>query len=63
MMVILNYAVKLLNCDVVCDKAINGKKALDMIIKNVEDNQFEICNYELILMDCNMPFMDGYQAT
>ena len=46
------------------DKAYDGKQALDAVIKNVERNRpIKHCNYELILLDCNMPIMDGYTAT
>ena len=37
-----------------CDVAENGKEALKMIINN---------NYDLVLMDLQMPEMDGYQTT
>lgn len=36
------------------DSAINGKYALEMVLKT---------DYDLILMDCNMPVMDGYDST
>jgi len=38
----------------VCDLAINGEEAFNMWI----DHQ-----YDLILMDCQMPVLDGYDAT
>jgi len=50
--------------DCVCEKALNGEEALQIVQENVErQNEGAFCNYSLILMDCNMPFMDGYEAT
>ena len=41
------------------DTSNNGQEALDLIKKNKEKGLF----YDIILMDCNMPVMDGFQAT
>ncbi len=41
-----------------CDIAANGKEALDMVKHSHEKHP-----YDLIFMDCQMPEMDGYQAT
>ena len=60
--IILKYKVGI-DANSLCDFALNGKHALDMIYKNVEQNNFKMCNYNLILLDCNMPFMDGYESS
>ena len=45
----------------ICEFAYNGEQALQKIQKAIKDN--DPYKYSLILMDCNMPFMDGYEAT
>ena len=49
------------NYEQLTDFANNGEKA----VKKVQET-FDLGKphyYSLILMDCNMPFMDGYEAT
>ena len=41
------------------DTASNGANALEMVKKKTADGFV----YKLVLMDCNMPRMDGYQCT
>lgn len=42
------------NCGLTCDMAYNGKEAIEAINNN---------KYDLIFMDCQMPILDGYEAT
>lgn len=44
-----------------CDKAFNGEEALKQMRANQADE--DAAKYILILMDCNMPVMDGFEAT
>jgi two-component system, sensor histidine kinase and response regulator len=41
------------------DTAGNGLEAYELIKNNYENGK----SYKLILMDCNMPKMDGYDST
>ena len=41
--------------------AYNGEQAVKMVRESFEHN--DPYRYSLILMDCNMPFLDGYEAT
>jgi CheY-like chemotaxis protein len=53
-----------INCKELVDRANNGQHALDLIKKDIQNNHDGIgSSYKLILMDCNMPMMDGCQAT
>lgn len=50
----------------ICDAAYNGFEAVQAVEKDYENNKKmgrPYTSYKLILMDCQMPFMDGYQAT
>ncbi len=49
---VARYVLKMLGCEV--HIAANGIEALEM---------FSNRSYDLILMDCHMPVMDGYEAT
>ena len=43
------------------DFALNGEEAVQLVEQDLQKN--EKCSYKLILMDCQMPVMDGYTAT
>jgi two-component system, sensor histidine kinase and response regulator len=45
--------------DLCFDVAFNGAQALEIIKSNAEKGIF----YDVIVMDCNMPIMDGFEAT
>jgi len=42
-----------------CDEAANGQIAIEMITKKEKSNR----SYKIVLMDCTMPIIDGFEAT
>jgi len=59
----LRHSLKIADLDKICECAFNGKKAVEKIIEDVEKHDKQHCSYSLIMMDCSMPVMDGYEAT
>ena len=45
----------------IVDVCYNGEQAVALIKKAISEN--DINRYSLILTDCSMPFMDGYEAS
>ena len=48
------------NADELVDTCYNGQNLVDYVEKAVEEDDFQ--RYSLILTDCQMPIMDGYEA-
>jgi len=61
-LIIFNTCLKL-ETESICSLAYNGREAFEKVVQSVQSHGGRKCGYELILMDCNMPFMDGYDST
>ena len=52
---IMSNELILKRLNVECDSCFNGREAVNMVKKNN--------NYDFVLMDCNMPVLNGWDAT
>ena len=60
--IMLKYNLNV-NIEKICTKARSGQEAIDLIKKNVESQNSTRCSYKLILIDYEMPGMNGPEAT
>lgn len=61
--IILKYKIGI-DSDIFCDAASDGYEAIQLVIDDVERRHNGLqSSYQLILMDCNMPHLDGYDAS
>lgn len=51
-----------LDVDKWCVEAVSGKDALNKIIQDVKDNNYESTSFNLIFLDENMPLMKGHET-
>lgn len=58
--IILKYSLGL-DSSIYCETAFSGEQAFQMVKDDAESNSRS--KYSLILLDCNMPGMDGYETT
>ena len=62
MTIILKTVVKI-DTSKLCTFAIGGREAVEKVKASTELNGGRDCGFQLIFMDCNMPIVDGYEAT
>jgi CheY-like chemotaxis protein len=65
MFIILRYNLGI-NTKALCHFCFDGLEAIKMIENSVQKSKITGLNkmeYDLILIDCNMPFLDGYETT
>ena len=66
LLIMLKHIFKI-DTDAICRRAYNGIEACAAIVDDIDEN-IEMGNpnhssFALIFMDCNMPMMDGFEAT
>lgn len=62
MFILLEIMLKI-NIELTCERATSGNEAILKIKEDIIKNGGERCSYSLILMDCEMPVLNGYETT
>ena len=59
----MEHALKLDMDAFTIERALSGQQAIEIVERDLLDHNGLETSIVLILMDCNMPFMDGYTCT
>ena len=59
---LMTYSLRI-DFEKVCVTALNGREAVQEVQRDLDAHEGLESSIKLVLMDCQMPFMDGYEAT
>ena len=62
LIIILKYKFQI-DVDNICIKALSGEEAIELIKKDAQVNKYYDSSFKLILMDYNMPKLNGPETT